>query len=659
MITKTRAIRPSADPSSIVVPGLDTNAPINDQIDQIEQLITMKLQNIDANFSKIQSLMATRLLPAVKRYAVSTEPVREAAKFWTSFYERAAQVHIPTLEDYGSMNDEQSQSSVAHSDPESVSQSDTDPDITPSHTPSQTHTMTYDVTASESSFMPANAVSSTPARPAHPADRTTDEPSWSASFESPMSFAREAEEEASTTGSFAYEEESTIQGKSRTDSSGLHRDLLESNMQTSRVSRTALPTPRANLTGAHVSPLKVKPKTPIAIPKHLQPYLPVKSQPDPCTGVTPSPRKPSSTSLSTSALDIPSLTKHSSESEPQRQFTEFNESFDDSVDLMQGLSPPRTMAFARAPRSSIGLGLDLLPTLGRTPGREAADRIRRDLLGDMQNQFVSANSSGTNKRTPAFGYGTVTTKDDTMSTIPTPPSLSRYMRHAYPSRTDTNDTDTSLESMMRRWHCPTVTLELACSVFQCERMESHAPDPRASDVFHFQQDDQSAIQLDSHSHTNSDSDSDSDSLNDEPIHPGQPSSAFLMASSRDPGPDDSFGSSNSNHSNDSLGEEGFGGDDGAGVHPFARALEVAEGDGFDDSFDSVEDDGYVAHQGGDDEVEEETVFGIPPGQRQQGARSHGQLKLLGEDLLQDTIGIGSQLAKVGRIDESPTPFGKG
>ena len=35
---------PSADPASIVVPGLDANAPINDQIDQIEQLITIKLQ---------------------------------------------------------------------------------------------------------------------------------------------------------------------------------------------------------------------------------------------------------------------------------------------------------------------------------------------------------------------------------------------------------------------------------------------------------------------------------------------------------------------------------------------------------------------------------------------------------------------------------------
>lgn len=40
----------------------------------------MKTQNIDENFSKIHNALANKLLPAVKRYAVGTEPVREAAK---------------------------------------------------------------------------------------------------------------------------------------------------------------------------------------------------------------------------------------------------------------------------------------------------------------------------------------------------------------------------------------------------------------------------------------------------------------------------------------------------------------------------------------------------------------------------------------------------
>ena len=35
---------PSSDPSSIVIQGLDTTVSVNDQIDQIDQLITLKLQ---------------------------------------------------------------------------------------------------------------------------------------------------------------------------------------------------------------------------------------------------------------------------------------------------------------------------------------------------------------------------------------------------------------------------------------------------------------------------------------------------------------------------------------------------------------------------------------------------------------------------------------
>lgn len=636
-------------------------------------------------------------------------------------------MHIPTLEDDASMNEVQTQSSVAASESPSVSQAGEDLDVTPSRGPSETTSRAYDVTASESSFMPTNAVSSTPARPGHAPDQTVDEqPSWSASLELPMarlknelqSFAQEEQEEASVqqdtsclADSIMYEEENTIQqlpsiGQEKTEKNVSRPDRDEP-IEPSRVPQSALPTPRANMTSAYVSPLKVKPKTPIVIPKHIQSFLPSKLENEP---IFASPRRPryertpkkstavslststsTTTSASSSMLDIPSLTKHASDSNPEPKFTAFNDSFDDSIDLMQGMSPPRTLAFARAPRSSVGLGLlpsfgrtpgkDLMPTLGRTPGKEAADRIRRDLLGDMQSQFGSVNSAASNKmRTPAFGYASGIAKDDTMSTIPTPPSLSRYMRHAYPSWTDTNDTDTSLATMMRR-----VGLEMPESSFKADSVASashsrassqadtgssmlglpmredelHTPDHQGLHVFDLHQDDQSTIQLGSHPHADadSDSDSDSDSLNDEPVHSSQPSTAFIMASSREPGPDDSFGSSNSNHSMDSMGEDEFGGEDVAAVHPFARALEGGDGDGFDDSFDS--EGGYEAGQGEDPSVvTEETVFGIPPAQRRQQGSEPGQLRLLGEDLLQDTIGVGG-IAKVRGMEESPTPYGRG
>ena len=41
---------PSSDPNDITVPGLDTNASVNEQVEQIEQLITIKLQVRPDNF---------------------------------------------------------------------------------------------------------------------------------------------------------------------------------------------------------------------------------------------------------------------------------------------------------------------------------------------------------------------------------------------------------------------------------------------------------------------------------------------------------------------------------------------------------------------------------------------------------------------------------
>ncbi|OAX38686.1 hypothetical protein K503DRAFT_717814 [Rhizopogon vinicolor AM-OR11-026] len=611
----------SVDPASIVVPGLDANASVNDQIDQIEQLITIKLQNIDANFSKIQNVMATKLLPAVKRYAVSTEPVREAAKFWTSFYEKAAQVHIPTYEDYSSLHEQsetisQAESSSIRPDDEATSQFDNEDDTTPSHP----HSRTCDPnsTASESSFMPSNAVSSTPARAGFPHNLTTDDqPSWSASLESPLV--------------------------------RLDRELQ-------------------NFTLEEGSKVLAPPDTTYLPPHNLpDPPLPPRRQP-----YERSPRKPyppmSFTSDSSSALDMRSYLNQPTAT--PGDFDQFNDSFDDSAELMRGLSPPRTVAFARAPRSSVGLGLipplgrtpgkDMLPALGRTPGKEAAERIRRDLLGDVQSGHSSVRSSATIDRFGGFkkfGFSIPEGTEDTMSTIPTPPSITRYTRHAYPSAYDSNDPSSSLESMMRK-----AGLSAPESVSRSHSVASHqsfdtaqlAPPSQSqalytpdqhSDSFHFQQEEPSTIQPGG---PRPDSDSDSDSLGDEPTYPGQPSTAFLMASARNPDPDDSFGSSNSNHSNDSIGED-FG-DEGGAVHPFARAMD-GEGDGFDDSFDSADGDGLEV------QVQEETVFGIPPAQRHH-RRGPSELRLLGEDLLQDTIGIGSQLAKVGRIEESPTPYGR-
>jgi hypothetical protein len=60
-----------------------------------------------------------------------------------------------------------------------------------------------------------------------------------------------------------------------------------------------------------------------------------------------------------------------------------------------------------------------------------------------------------------------------------------------------------------------------------------------------------------------------------------------------------------------------------------------------------------------EEMPEETVFGLRPAERNEAARLQPQLRMYGEELLQDTMDIGTRLARAGRIEESPTPWGTG
>ena len=465
----------------------------------------------------------------------------------------------------------------------------------------------HTIAPSENSFMPGQgAVSSTPATSSRHqtfntndtiATQHTDDPSWLASMVSPLvRLDKELQ-------SFSKDEASQIGG-------------------------------------GHISPLKVrnKPKTPI--PPHISKYIVPSTQ-----GSSPlmSPQRQKyertrKTPISTRKMPLLSTT-------PDKTF---NDSFDDSVDLMEGMSPPVTMQFARAPRSSVGLGL--LPKLGRTPKGEAAARIRRDLLGHTESHGKSGGSSLTWGGYDHGSYKKGT--ESSMSTVPTPPSLSRYTRHAYPPGMDSESMgiESSLESMMRRVGLDipgtgSTSHSLSHSTTKALDPPTPGDDLKTPDQHRFDlsidENEEPSMRPDGSAQ---DSDSDSDSFVEETHNPGQPSAAFLMASQGQEGADDSFGSSN--HSGDSLDDVDAG--QGGMVHPFSD-MRSSEGDGFED--DSFDDD-FV----GQDGQQEETVFGVPPAQRAATAGPRQHLHLLGEDLLQDTIGIGQQLAMAGRVEESPTPY---
>ncbi|KAK2460119.1 hypothetical protein APHAL10511_007885 [Amanita phalloides] len=626
---------PNPDPASIDVPGLDTTAPIHDQIDQIEQMITVKLQNIDENFSKIQSILANKILPAVKRYAVGTEPVREAAKFWTSFYEQAAQIRIPTFDDYMTVNEN---TESEREDPESVAVHENEATIEPS------------VTSTETSFMPGqHAYSSTPAtvRATHIYDTADDQSdagsSWAASIESPfVRLDREIQE--------LTREDPTIKSTMGTDRSSIHiEDAEESTDHTVVIERSQIRPKSAKGKGKEeqpvlrsvlrqnlfnieatpgdtmktVSPLKFRGKTKTPVPKKLNPYLPMSIEPHNWNGV----------------VDLSNTTprglRGKAKAKASRHTTPVGDDEGESFDeLPPGMSPPVLMSPARPPRSSAELGL---LKLGKTPGREASARISNDLVREIQQKSAQARRM--------FGYP-IGRAESSMasSTVPTPPSLSRYTRHDEVDTIDSMTTDPSLENLMGRVEltvgAPDLEPEFVGREDSLDSLDSSGAD---LDMGPGQ-----LLQL-VHAGDQPGSDSDSDSL-DEVNNTAHPSAAFLMASQRRGGADDSFGSSN--HSDDSLIDEDAANLGIAPVHPFARGVEGNEFEG-DDSFD---DDSLVVGGG---EFQEETLFGVPPAERlraeQQRVFNQGQFRLSGQDLLEDTIGIGAQLTRRGGVEETPTP----
>lgn len=367
---------------------------------------------------------------------------------------------------------------------------------------------------------------------------------------------------------------------------------------------------------SHVSPLKfrIKPKTPV-VPKTLNPYLPPNTKPTEWTGLV---------DLSDPSFSTPQrYVRPSARRKPTTPAASDEDSFEG---LPAGMSPPVMMSPARPPRSSAELGL---LKLGKTPTKEAAARITRDLVSDIQTQREGGGGGG--GRQPLYGYAHGHSGvESSMSTVPTPPSLSRYNRPGIDS-SDSMGMDSSLESMMQR-----VGLKPPSNA-------AYQPEPEDAPATPVQ-----------NQYLDDDSFS-SDSL-DEIHNTAHPSAAFLMASQGRPrGEDDdddsSFGSSN--RSGDSLDEE----DAAMGlvpVHPFATSI---EDDGFDDTFDEEEDDGF------NDNIEDlmpgdtETLFGVPPQQRimMDQARYRGdQLRILGDDPSQDTRMIGEQ---IDRVEETPTPWG--
>ena len=616
---------------------------------------------------------------------------------------------MPTYDEYTPENTQTEQETESEVDPEqsqSEEQSEEHADVT-------VQSFHSDKTASsEVSFMPGHvAVSSTPATSRHRSHHDTflsqDEPtpSWSASLESPLvRLDRDLrslthDEDISVASSSAlhqdshYDESQDVtqrqipqptyedryqrlqrdisiaqsdkgKGKAKESKEPLLRDLLRRNIDSS-----------ANTTRTATSPLKAKSRTPVL--KTRNPYLPPDTKPSDWKGVVdlkdPSVATPRGKTPGRARFAGPSTAKRSTTPGPDP-----NVDLDDDLDTTINMSPPVTMAFAQLPKGAA-------PKLGRTPRKQAAESIMKKLL-DVEKKLGAP--SGSSSKPPASGYSgykygmPAGTTESSLTSVPTPPSLNRYNKNRYPAASEISSSiaDASLESMMRRvglqgydykpvdrsrresrnedtssvsssmpsvpsgnqYARPSLTQGVYSSASAEPEETPHPP------VFTFDR-----RLVDDELHHPDDNDDSLDSLDYDDGVLENPTDQFFGAAQYAEA-DDSFssGGSSSSMEDDGVGEVQYA----QPVHHVSADDDDDDDDGFDDSFDDP-----VYNQ---ESTEEETLFGVPPAQRLaqeaalRAAGGNGDFRMLGQELLEDTIGIGTQMAHQGHAQETPTPWGR-
>lgn len=72
---------------------------LTEELEKLEQSITLTLQEIDHNFSRAHRIVTTSILPIVEQYAKHSEAVWEGSKFWKQFFEASANVSLSGYEE--------------------------------------------------------------------------------------------------------------------------------------------------------------------------------------------------------------------------------------------------------------------------------------------------------------------------------------------------------------------------------------------------------------------------------------------------------------------------------------------------------------------------------------------------------------------------------
>lgn len=78
---------------------------LTEELEKLEQSITLTLQEIDHNFSRAHRIVTSSILPIVEQYAEHSRDVWDGSKFWKQFFESSANVSLSGYEEQPSTNE--------------------------------------------------------------------------------------------------------------------------------------------------------------------------------------------------------------------------------------------------------------------------------------------------------------------------------------------------------------------------------------------------------------------------------------------------------------------------------------------------------------------------------------------------------------------------
>ncbi|PFH62570.1 hypothetical protein XA68_12990 [Ophiocordyceps unilateralis] len=390
-----------------------------EELEKLEQSITLTLQEIDHNFSKAHRIVTTSILPVVEQYGQHSRAVWEASKFWKQFFEASANVSLSGYEELA--NDGGDESTVLRHDDTTTADDSTTmrDDATTDYTPRRDGEPTYADQSTLHSLLDDGDVTGSTPRP--PATKTIQ--AQLSSLESPYEAMRREmkEEEAGTAKPQDEEEDSSVLFAQHTarlpDMSmaprGSHdRPSPEKSVQRHRdplLHRVLDKNYRLQAT-PHKPPYRISPlkrggqedktegthawqDSPMSSPEMAVPTLrseafisPLKTKArQRLAAATRGPRTPGlSVQTPVAAASRDALAPAGDMGRQRYEIDWESDREGDDEDLYAGMSPPKTIQFALPPSKLL-----------QTPAREASRRIVGDILLDAGADPASSEYSPT------------------------------------------------------------------------------------------------------------------------------------------------------------------------------------------------------------------------------------------------------------------------